>query len=59
MNDIARKLAPLISERCPFPTHLETLSPAHWVLPKLSCEIRFTAWTTGGRIRHPVFLGLR
>jgi bifunctional non-homologous end joining protein LigD len=28
MNDIARKLAPLISDRCPFPAYPETLSLA-------------------------------
>jgi bifunctional non-homologous end joining protein LigD len=31
----------------------------HWVLPRLVCEVRFGEWTEDGRIRHPVFLGLR
>ena len=34
-------------------------SDAHWVRPDLVAEIRFTEWTEDGRLRHPVFLGLR
>ncbi len=32
---------------------------AHWVRPKLVAEAAFTEWTAEGRIRHPVFHGLR
>jgi bifunctional non-homologous end joining protein LigD len=31
----------------------------HWVRPKLVCQVRFTEWTNDGKLRHPVFLGLR
>ena len=31
----------------------------HWVEPRLLCEVRFSEWTPEGRLRHPVFLGLR
>jgi bifunctional non-homologous end joining protein LigD len=31
----------------------------HWVRPKLVAEVAFTEWTSEGRIRHPVFHGLR
>ena len=30
-----------------------------WVAPALVAEISFTAWSGDGRLRHPVFLGLR
>ncbi len=30
-----------------------------WVAPALVAEIGFTAWSGDGRLRHPVFLGLR
>ena len=30
-----------------------------WVAPELVAEIGFTAWSGDGRLRHPVFLGLR
>ena len=31
----------------------------HWVAPRLVAEVSFTEWTSDGRVRHPVFLGLR
>jgi bifunctional non-homologous end joining protein LigD len=31
----------------------------HWVKPKLVAEVAFTEWTDDGRVRHPVFHGLR
>lgn len=32
---------------------------ARWVAPVLVAEISFTEWTVDGRLRHPVFHGLR
>lgn len=32
---------------------------AHWVKPKLVCEVEFTEWTEKGRLRHPSFKGMR
>jgi bifunctional non-homologous end joining protein LigD len=32
---------------------------AHWVRPRLVGEVRFTEWTVDGRLRHPVWRGLR
>jgi bifunctional non-homologous end joining protein LigD len=32
---------------------------AHWVRPKLVCEVSFTEWTDDGQLRHPSFQGLR
>jgi len=32
---------------------------ANWVVPQLVCEVTFSEWTTAGRLRHPVFKGLR
>jgi len=31
----------------------------HWVEPKLVAEIAYTEWTGDGRLRHPIFIGLR
>jgi bifunctional non-homologous end joining protein LigD len=31
----------------------------HWVEPRLVAEVSFSEWTRDGRVRHPVFLGLR
>lgn len=35
------------------------LKAARWVEPQLVAEVAFTEWTSGGTLRHPVFLGLR
>jgi len=32
---------------------------AHWVKPRLVAQVRFTEWTSDGKLRHPSFLGLR
>ncbi len=31
----------------------------HWVEPKLVAQAKFTEWTDHGKLRHPVYLGLR
>ncbi len=31
----------------------------HWLKPELVCQVKFTEWTRDGKLRHPVFLGLR
>lgn len=31
----------------------------HWVEPRMVVEVSFTEWTTDGRLRHPVFQGVR
>lgn len=30
-----------------------------WVKPTLVCEVRFTEWTPEGKMRQPIFLGIR
>ncbi|MCA1827870.1 MAG: DNA ligase D [Myxococcales bacterium] len=32
---------------------------AHWVAPRLVAQVRFTEWTSDGKLRHPAFQGLR
>jgi bifunctional non-homologous end joining protein LigD len=31
----------------------------HWVKPELVCQVKFSEWTNDGKMRHPVFLGIR
>ncbi|WP_256199227.1 hypothetical protein [Verrucomicrobium spinosum] len=31
----------------------------HWVKPMLVCQVKFGEWTRDGRLRQPVYLGLR
>jgi bifunctional non-homologous end joining protein LigD len=43
----------------PFVVAPRTKEPAHWVAPKLVVEVKFAEWTSDGRLRQPIFLGVR
>jgi bifunctional non-homologous end joining protein LigD len=43
----------------PFAETVKTLELAHWVRPDLVVEVRYAEWTPDGRLRHPVYLGVR
>ncbi len=72
LGSLHRKLRALESESCPFADLPEkkqgrwkqNITPremkrCRWVEPRLVCQVRFTEWTRDGKLRHPVFLGLR
>ena len=44
---------------CPFKHYEGASENITWVTPKFVAEVNFTEWTTGGKLRHPRFLGLR
>ena len=52
-------LTPLEVDTCPFAVKPKTLGHPHWVKPNLIAQVRYTEWTDDGRLRHPVYLGLR
>jgi bifunctional non-homologous end joining protein LigD len=52
------KLKELATDKSPFAATPRGVK-GHWVRPKLVAEVAFTEWTGDGRIRHPVFHGLR
>lgn len=60
LTGLRRQLDPLV---CGPPDMLvsgDPVDPASvWVRPVLVAEVQFTAWSGAGRLRHPVFLGLR
>ncbi|HYC38404.1 MAG TPA: DNA ligase D [Usitatibacter sp.] len=58
LTSILGKLKPLASDKAPFAAPPRGVK-GHWVRPKLIAEVAFTEWTSDGRIRHPVFHGLR
>ena len=66
------RLSPLVSERCLFVNlpdrnqgtygqniTLAEMKRCHWVQPRLVCQVKFSEWTRDGKLRQPVFLGLR
>lgn len=56
---VMKLLKPLETKECPFPRRPPTNERPHWVRPDLVAQIKFTEWTTDGKLRHPVYLGLR
>ena len=59
LEQIYKKLQPLIIKQSPFVNPPKANMPATWVKPKLVCEIKFTEWTKDLQARHPIFMGLR
>lgn len=57
--DVISRLKPLIRKTSPFKIPPKTNMPANWVKPQLVGEVSFQEWTPDGRMRIPVFLGLR
>jgi bifunctional non-homologous end joining protein LigD len=43
----------------PFKEKVRPNAPVHWVKPRLICEVSFSEWTRDGRMRQPIFKGLR
>ena len=59
LEEVHRRLSRLGRKTSPFDVPPRTNAPATWVRPELVAEIRFNEWTSRGRLRQPVFLGLR
>lgn len=59
LKDLSAKLEPIITDKSPFLERVKTNMPVTWVEPKYVCEIKFTEWTSDGKLRHPIFLRLR
>jgi bifunctional non-homologous end joining protein LigD len=69
---LANKFKGLSATKCPFKNLPETKSGrygagitaaemkrCHWLKPRLVCQVKFSEWTRDGKLRQPVFLGLR
>lgn len=59
LDDLYAKMKPLITNKSPFKGKIPLNAPITWIKPKLIAQLKFTEWTAGGNMRHPVFLGLR
>lgn len=59
LKEVYAKLQPLIREKSPFDERVKTNMPVTWVEPKYVCEVKFSEWTSDGKLRHPIFLRLR
>jgi bifunctional non-homologous end joining protein LigD len=54
-----RRLKALERKTSPFATPPRTNEPAHWVRPSVVVEVKFNEWTAEGKLRQPIFLGVR
>jgi bifunctional non-homologous end joining protein LigD len=72
LRAIFEKLKPLSQPDCPFANLPEKragrfaagvtareMRTCHWVRPQWVCQVKFSEWTRDGKLRHPVFVGLR
>jgi len=59
LPQVRGRLEKITRKTCPFVEAPKTNAPVKWVAPKLVCEVRFQEWTQDGRMRQPIFLGLR
>lgn len=53
------RLAALAAESSPFAGLVPATIGTHWTRPELVVEVEFGEWTANGRLRHPVYRGLR
>ena len=58
-DELWELMKPLRRDTSPFGATGPKGKENHWLEPRLVCEVRFTEWTEGGGLRHPIFLGLR
>ena len=58
LAELAKLLGPLRTEKPPF-ADPPRIKDATWVKPKFVAQIAFAEWTADGKLRQPVFLGLR
>ena len=58
--ELKERLRRLETGRCHFAEAPPTgPAPFHWVRPELVAQVKFSQWTREGRLRAPVFAGLR
>lgn len=58
LKEVFGDLKKQIQTECPFESAPKNTT-ATWVKPKLICEVEFTEWTQDGKMRHPIFKGMR
>ena len=59
LRDMARKLTAIERATSPFTEKVKTNEKAHWTTPKVVVEVKFGEWTADGKLRQPIFLGVR
>ncbi len=58
LKDIYSQIKKITSKKCPFSPPLPN-DGVTWLKPKLVCEVAFSEWTDAGKMRQPIFKGMR
>lgn len=59
LKEMHRLLAPRERKTSPFKTAPKTNEKAHWVKPEIVVQVRYNELTNQGKLRQPVYLGIR
>jgi bifunctional non-homologous end joining protein LigD len=59
LSEMYDRLRALERKTSPFSRTPKTNERPHWVKPEVVVEVRFNEWTNEGKLRQPVFLGVR
>ncbi len=59
LQNMYKLLKPLERKTSPFTTTPRTNEQAHWVKPRVVVEVRYNEMTNVGKLRQPIFLGVR
>jgi bifunctional non-homologous end joining protein LigD len=59
LKEMFKLLEPLERKTSPFKTTPRTNEKAHWVKPNIVVQVRYNEMTNEGKLRQPVYLGVR
>ncbi|MEJ7811761.1 MAG: DNA ligase D [Gemmatimonadaceae bacterium] len=59
LQAMGARLRPLERKTPAFDDPPKTNEAAHWVRPEVVVEVKFSEWTADGKLRQPIFLGVR
>jgi bifunctional non-homologous end joining protein LigD len=59
LKTMHQRLSRLERKTPPFEHPPRTNERAHWVRPEVVVEVKFNEWTADGKLRQPIFLGVR
>lgn len=59
LREMHHRLSRLERKTSPFEQPPRTNERAHWTRPEVVVEVKFNEWTADGKLRQPIFLGVR
>ncbi len=59
LTDMQKRIDELTTDKSPFAPKSAFEGKPKWLRPELVVQVRFSEWTKDGRLRAPVFLGMR